>query len=185
MQRVVIIGPSGSGKTTLGRWIEYQFGLPFTDLDDLHWRPGWIEAPLDEFRHDVDRRTRAPRWVVAGNYGKARDLIWTRADTLIWLDLPLVQVLWRSMSRALRDWWTREPICNGNRQTLAGIANGRESLLGYTLHTFAPRRREWPPLLASPAYAHLRQFRLSNPRQVDAWRRNAAAAQAGKTPVDR
>lgn len=185
MQRVVIIGASGSGKTTLGRWIERQIGLPFTDLDDLHWRPGWIEAPLDEFRRAIDERTRASHWVVAGNYAKTRDLVWPRADTLVWLDLPLAQVLWRSTKRALRDWWTRDPICNGNRQTLAGMVNGRESLLGYTLHTFAPRRREWPTLLASDGCRHLRQFRLHDQAQIDAWQRQIKAAQAGNTPVDR
>ncbi len=48
-ERIVIIGPSGSGKTTLGRWLERELGLPFTDLDDLHWQPGWREAPLPAF----------------------------------------------------------------------------------------------------------------------------------------
>jgi adenylate kinase family enzyme len=185
MQRVVVIGPSGSGKTSLGRWLEAEFALPFTDLDDLHWRPGWIEAPLDEFRRDVERCTRAARWVVAGNYAKARDLVWPRADTLLWLDLPLARVLWRSTSRALRQWWTAEPICNGNRQPLLQIVNGRDSLIGYTLHTYRQRRREWPSLLAAAEHRHLRQFRLCNGAEVSAWQRAVRAAQAGNTPVDR
>jgi adenylate kinase family enzyme len=104
VQRLVIIGPSGSGKTTLGRWVEATLGLPFTDLDDVHWRPGWTEAAVDGFRRDVNRLCTAPRWVLAGNCGKARDLIWPRADTLVWLDLPLAYVLWRSTARALRHW---------------------------------------------------------------------------------
>jgi len=185
MQRIAIVGPSGSGKTTLGRWCERELGLPFSDLDDLHWRPGWVEAPLEEFRRDVDACTRAPRWVVVGNYMKASDLVWGRADTLVWLDLGLGRVLWRSAARALRDWRTGDPICNGNRQTLAQIANGPDSLLGYTLRTHARRRREWPALLASDNYRHLRAFRLRSPAQVEAWQRAAAGTQAGKTPVDK
>ena len=189
MQRLVLIGPSGSGKTTLGRWVEATLGLPFTDLDDLHWRPGWIEVPLEHMRRDVDALTQAQRWVLAGNYAEARDLIWPRADTLVWLDLPLAQVLWRSTSRALRHWWTREPICNGNRQTLAQLANGRDSLLGYTVRTFAARRREWPALLVSQEFRHLRWSRLRSDAEVAAWQRavagDQARRQAGNTPVDR
>jgi hypothetical protein len=185
VQRVVVIGPSGSGKTTLGRWLEAEFALPFTDLDDLHWRPGWIEAPLDEFRRDVDRCTRAERWVVAGNYGKARDLVWPRADTLVWLDLPLAPVLWRSTTRALRQWWTAEPICNGNRQGLVQLCNGRDSLIGYTLRTYHARRREWPALLAAAEHTSLRRYRLRSAAEVAGWQRALRAAQSGNTPVDR
>jgi hypothetical protein len=185
VQRIALIGPSGSGKTTLGRWLQTTLGTPFTDLDDLHWRLGWVEAPLDAFRRDVDRLAQTPCWAIAGSYAKARDLIWPRADTLIWLDLPLFQVLWRSTSRAVRQWWTAEPICNGNRQTLAQLVNGRDSLIGYTLLTFPQRRREWPRLLAAPEYRHLSQFRLRSHAEVAAWQRAVAAGQSGKTPVDR
>lgn len=185
MQRLVLIGPSGSGKTTLGRWVEVELGLPFTDLDDLHWRPGWVEASLDDFRRGVDRCSRAPRWVIAGSYTKVRDLVWPRADALVWLDLPLAHVLWRSTARALRQWWTAEPICNGNRQTLAQLAYGRDSLLGYTLRTFAARRREWPALLISEAFRHLRCSRLRSHMEVAARQRSIAGTQTGNTPVDR
>jgi hypothetical protein len=182
MQRVAIIGPSGSGKTTLGRWIESEFGLPFTDLDDLHWRPGWAEAPLDEFRREVDQRTRAPRWVVVGNYGKARDLVWTRADTLLWLDLPLPLVLWRTTRRVFRQARTGEPICNGSHQSRRAPVFGKDPLLWYAIRTVPRRRREWPRILGSPEHAHAAVVRLRSPAQVAAWQRSV---QAGNTPVDR
>jgi adenylate kinase family enzyme len=184
--RIAIIGPSGSGKTTLGRWIEGALGLPFTDLDDLHWRPGWKEAPLAEFRAAVDAATRGPRWVLAGNYAKTRDLVWPRAQAIVWLDLPLATALRRSAARALRQWWTREPICNGNRQTLAHIVIGREALLIYTLRTFHARRRDWPGLLAEQsATSAVGTHQLRSPAEIAAWQRRVLAAQAGNTPVDR
>jgi hypothetical protein len=182
MQRVAVVGPSGGGKTTLGRWIEAEFGLPFTDLDEVFWRPGWHKAPLEEFRADVDRLTRQSRWVLAGNYSSARDLVWPRADTLVWLDLPLPLVLWRTTLRVLRQARSGEPVCNGNRQDLRALVFGTDPLLGYTLRTNPQRRRDWPQLLAAPEHAHVKVVRLNSAAQVARWQRQV---QAGKTPVDR
>jgi len=182
MQRIVVFGASGSGKTTLGRWLSVQFDLPFTDLDDMYWRPGWIESPIAEFRASVADITHGQRWIVAGNYSNVRDLLWPRADTLVWLDLPLMQVLWRTTVRASRQSWTGEAICNGNRQTLAALVRPPNSLLGYTLRTLHARRRELPALLSQPQHAHATVVRLRHTADVAAWQ---TSVQPGKTPVDK
>lgn len=188
--RVVVIGQSGSGKTSLGRWLGHTLDLPFTDLDDVYWRPGWGEASTDEFRADVDRFTRQPRWVVVGNYPKARDLIWPRADTLVWLDLPLLLSLWRTTIRVIRQARSGEPVCNGNRQAIGALVFGIDPLLGYTLRTWHANRRQWPLALREPQHAHLKTFRLRSSRAVTAWRaqvqlRVQPRVQPPKTPVDR
>lgn len=183
MRRVVLIGPGGSGKTTLDRWLERHFELPFTDLDDVFWRPGWQKSAVADFRSDMDRITAQPLWAVAGNHTSARDLLLPRADTVVWLDLPLITVLQRSARRALRQWRTREPICNGNRQTLARIPIGRDALLTYTLRTFHERRRNWPALLAARPHPHIVRLRQQDERSA---RQHASTvSQAGNTPVDR
>jgi len=182
LQRVCIFGASGSGKTTLGRWLGMRLGLPFADLDDLHWRPGWVEAPEEEFRAAVDRVTASPQWVLAGNYTEVRDLIWPRSDTLIWLDLALPLVLWRTTQRVFRQARSGEAICNGNRQRVAALMLGTDPLLGYTLRTYRARRSEWPAALRLPQHAQAKVVRLRTMRDVAAWR---ASIQAGNTPVDR
>jgi adenylate kinase family enzyme len=182
MHRIVVFGASGSGKTSIGRWLGRQLALPFTDLDDVYWRPGWIESPTPEFRAAVDRITSGPQWVLAGNYSKARDLIWPRADTLIWLDLPLLHVLWRTTRRVFRQARTGELICNGNRQAVAALVTGRDSLLGYTLRTYHSNRRTWPQALSLPEHAGAAVVRLRSQNQVAAWQ---ASLQAGNTHVDR
>jgi len=48
MQRINVVGTSGSGKTTVARRAAEALGVPFVELDALHWEPGWQEAP-DEF----------------------------------------------------------------------------------------------------------------------------------------
>lgn len=171
MQRIVVVGASGSGKTTLGRWLSGQLDLPFTDLDDVHWRPGWVESPTAEFRAAVADISRGRCWVTAGNYSEARDLLWPRADTLIWLDLPLAQVLWRTTVRASRQSRNGELICNGNRQTLAALVKPPDSLLGYTLRTFHARRREYSELAGRPEYMHTAFVRLRSASAVTAWQK--------------
>jgi len=176
VRRIVFIGSSGSGKTTLGRWLGAQLALPFTDLDDVFWRPGWQRAAAEEFRRDVDALTGQPRWAVAGNYSAARDLIWPRADTLVWLDLPLPLVLWRTTRRVFRQSMTGESICNGNRQQLKALVFGTDPLLGYTLRTHAHRRREWPMQLLLPEHRHLDRVRLRSAAEVAAWQRRIMLA---------
>lgn len=166
MQRLVLVGASGSGKTTLGRWVARHLGLPFTDLDDVFWRPGWQRAPLDVFRADVDRLTSTSHWVVAGNYSSVQDLVWPRADTLVWLDLPLPLTLWRTTVRVLRQARTAESICNGNRQTVSALVFGKGPLLWYTLKTVPQRCRQWPQVLGATEHAHLPVAQLATPAAV-------------------
>lgn len=173
MQRLVLVGASGSGKTTLGRWVARHLGLPFTDLDDVFWRPGWQRAPLDVFRADVDRLTSTSHWVVAGNYSSVQDLVWPRADTLVWLDLPLPLTLWRTTVRVLRQARTAESICSGKRQTVSALVFGKDPLLWYAPKTVPQRRRRWPQVLGAAELVHLRAARLATPTAVARWQDQA------------
>ena len=40
----------GSGKSTLGDRLEALTGTPHTELDALHWEPGWTPAEPEIFR---------------------------------------------------------------------------------------------------------------------------------------
>lgn len=168
MQRVVVIGTSGSGKTTLARALAERLGCPHIELDALHWGPGWTETPPDVFQAKVSEAVAAERWVLDGNYSKARSVVWARADTVVWLDYALWVPLWRVTWRTLRRGLTREELWNGNREPVLGIFS-RESMVLWVLKTYRRRRREYPALLAQPAYAHLRVIRLRSPRETRRW----------------
>jgi adenylate kinase family enzyme len=119
MQRVVVLGNTGSGKSTFSGALAARLGVPYADADDLFWLPGWVEVDNDEFRRRLDETTRADSWVLAGNYlSRATDITWPRADTIVWLDMPLPLVLYRSVSRTARRAITRQPVCNGNTEKL-------------------------------------------------------------------
>jgi hypothetical protein len=112
------------------------------------------------------------RWVVDGNYGKVRDIVWSRADTIVWLDYTLPVIMRRLVWRTIRRVVTREELWSGNREGVRGALFSRDSILLWALRTFRRRRREYPVLLASPEYAHLAVVRLRSPRAADEWLSN-------------
>ena len=162
-QRIHIIGASGAGKTTLGGTIAGQLGLPFTDLDDLWWSPGWVGAGHEELQGRLAPLAAAPRWVVAGNYFASTErVLWPRLQWLIAIDLPLGlltrRLLWRTVRRGL----TGEPCCNGNREQLHRLWH-REGVLRYTWRHWAARHARFARLADEPALAHVQVTRLSHP----------------------
>lgn len=169
MRRIVVIGTTGSGKSTLAERAAVLLHCPFIELDALFWTAGWQKAPKDEFRQRVAAALAGEQWVVGGNYSVARDLIWSRADTLVWLDYPLPLVLWRLGRRTIRRIVTREPLWGGNVETWRGQFASRDSLFVWAFKTHARRRREMPVLLAQPENTHLKLLHFRKPSAAVAW----------------
>lgn len=118
MNRIVVIGTTGSGKTSLARALASALGVPRAEQDAFFHEPHWTEAPPERFLARVDAFTAQPAWVIDGNYGLVRELIWSRADTLLWLDYPTAIVFRRLLLRTLRRGLTHEVLWNGNRERL-------------------------------------------------------------------
>jgi adenylate kinase family enzyme len=169
MQRIVVVGDSGSGKSTLAQALGQRLGLPHTELDGLYWGPDWAEPDIATFRERVTALITPPRWVMDGNYTRARDLLWGRADTLVWLDYPLGANLWRLLWRTLRRVQRGTPLWNGNRETWRGAFLSRNNLFLHTLRSHHRRRRAYLVALRDPLYAHLQVVRLRSPREAEAW----------------
>ncbi len=91
------------------------------ELDAIFHQPGWTRLPENEFRSRVDVATGPDSWVVDGNYSAVRDVVWTKADTVVWFDLPLFVVLIRTIRRTLRRMVTREELWNGNREPFSNL----------------------------------------------------------------
>lgn len=179
-RRVIVIGSSGSGKSTLGERLAARLGAPFVELDALFWEPGWKMAEDEVFRERVRQATAGESWVLAGNYtNRQLDVSWPRADTIIWLDMPLAVVL----PRVIRRCWQR----HRSQENLWGTENREnfwnhlklwktdESLISYTIKTHRSRRRLFERHTRDPRYAHLTVIRLRSPEEVGQWWRNLKA----------
>ena len=115
-KRIVVVGVTSSGKSTLAEKLSKRFGLSYIELDALNWDPNWQAAPLEVLRARVEKATQAEKWIVAGNYHVVRDLIWPKAEVMIWLDYPLLTALWQLTRRTFRRWWTQELLWGTNRE---------------------------------------------------------------------
>jgi adenylate kinase family enzyme len=116
MQRIIVSGISGAGKSTLARRLSVILGLPYTELDALHHGPGWVKRP--EFEDDVERFSAGPRWVTEDQYQRfLGDLLWERADTLVWLDLAKPVVMYRVVRRTVPRVVLGTRLWNGNRES--------------------------------------------------------------------
>ena len=174
-QRLVAIGTTSSGKSTLAEKLAKRLDMDFIELDALHWEPNWQEAPLEIFRARVEKALRqSERWVVAGNYHVVRDLVWPRAEVVIWLDYSLWRIFRQLTRRTFGRWWSQELLWGTNRENLWMHFKlwSQDSLFHWLFKTYWRRKREYPILLAQPEYRHLNLIRLKNPQETDEWLRN-------------
>jgi hypothetical protein len=168
-RRVLVGGISGAGKTTLARRIATHHDLPFTEVDSLFHGPGWTELPT--FAADVAAVVAEERWVLDSvGYSAVRDLMWSRADTLVWLDLPRWQVMLRVLRRSVWRVLLRTELWNGNREGLgAWKDSGHPVRWAWSQHT--ARRALIGARVVDPAWSHLEVHHLRSARAARRWAR--------------
>ena len=144
--RIHVIGTSGSGKTYLASQISKHTGIPHIELDSYYWGPNWQEPDREEFRIRLKEILETDKWVVDGNYSLIRDLIWQRANTLIWLDYSMPIVLTQLIRRTIKRTITKEILWNDNREHLSAQFFSKDSLILYAIRTHRARKRKYNQL---------------------------------------
>ena len=167
MQRINIVGIGCAGKTTLARAVAARLEVPHVELDELFWGPRW--TPVDEavFRRRVDDALAPEAWVADGGYQVARDIIWGRADTVVWLDFSLSTVIGRWARRTTERVKSGEEFWpgTGNRETVANLF--RSGFVFWILRHYRGKRRRMATRLA--ARPDLAVVHLRTPAEAAAW----------------
>ena len=109
MQRIIILGCSGSGKSTFARALGAALNRPVIHLDNLYWKPGWVETPRPEFAALQEKLVQAETWIIDGNYSATLAIRLERADTLLYFDLPRRVCVWSVLRRVLTYYGRSRP----------------------------------------------------------------------------
>ena len=109
MKRVLIIGCCGAGKSTFARKLAAATGLDVIHLDQAYWQPDWTETPKAEWEAKVTQLVKRDTWIMDGNYASSLPIRIPRADTIFYLDYPMVKCLWRVTKRVAKYHGQRRP----------------------------------------------------------------------------
>ncbi|MBM7584642.1 adenylate kinase family enzyme [Bacillus pakistanensis] len=104
MKKIMVTGASaGAGKSTFAKELGEALNIEVYHLDTLFWKPGWIEATIDEFA-EAQRKIihYNDQWIIEGNYSNTYEIRAEYADTIVYLELPLYLCLYRVLKRWLK-----------------------------------------------------------------------------------
>jgi adenylate kinase family enzyme len=171
MRRICIVGNSGSGKTTLAAELSAALAVPHLELDSVFHQPGWLPLPADEFRAAVSAFAAGEAWIIDGNYSAVRDVAWSRADTVVWLDPPRWRALRQLVWRTLRRIGSGAELWNGNREPWSNLfrLHPDKSVIAWAWTQHRVVRERYLQAQADPANAHLEFFRLRSRDEVAAF----------------
>ena len=145
--------------------------MPHVELDALYFGPDLSTVPLEVLRERTIAAIAGDRWVTDGNKRAVRDLVWPRADTVVWLDYPVAVSLWRLARRARR----RTTVLTEQARTTGSARSSGSQLVSAAkgvltaLWSHRGQRRQYPRMLSEPANRHLAVVRLRSPRATRRW----------------
>ncbi|MEV6769576.1 AAA family ATPase [Nocardia sp. NPDC051030] len=165
MERILVSGISGAGKTTLAVRLAELLRMPRYELDALHHGPGWVKR--DAFEDEVAEFSDGERWVTEDQYKQlVGSVLWSRADTLVWLDLPRSTIMPRVIRRSVARAVSRRELWNGNRESVRNwIEPGHPMRWAWSQH--ANRRLDMEYRI--PQFPHLTVVRLRTAPEVREW----------------
>lgn len=171
-QRICVVGTSGAGKSYVARAIAGRLGLRYIDADSHIWRANWESVPRDEQYIAFDHATTGGGWTFDGNLGPSSEdqLVLSRCDTIVWLDLPRWEVMASITRRTLWRAITRERLWHGNVERWRSVLS-KDSMVMWAWRTYPRQKRRYEALFATPDDGRTR-IRLMSRHSVNRWLRS-------------
>jgi len=171
MQRISIVGSSGSGKTTLARTVAERLDLPHLELDSVYHQADWQPMPDDELRVAVEPLVAQDGWVIDGNYTRTgiQDLIWNRADTIVWLDLGRMTTMRRVTRRSISRSISGVELWNCNKESWTNLfhPDPEINIITWTWTRYAEVKDRYERASIDPRWDAKDWLRLHSQRDID------------------
>lgn len=165
MRKVAVFGNTGGGKSTLARHLAEVTGLPLYPLDTIQYRTGGGKVPHEDYlKAHTDLLNRA-EWIIDG-FGCVASA-WERfsaADTLIYVDLPLITHYRWVTKRLLKALFVNPEGWPDNSPLWSSTINSYR-VVGRCHRHLTPKYRQ----LVTEATSSKRVHHLKSPAQIGAF----------------
>ena len=95
---------------------------------------------------------------------------WPHLETVLWLDLPVPQLVWRVLRRSWRRSRSKELLWGTNTERFwpqLKIWRREESLVWWIVSQQTRKRATLEAAMADPRWSHIRFVRLTSSRQIE------------------
>ncbi|HEY8885917.1 MAG TPA: hypothetical protein VIM31_00225 [Candidatus Microsaccharimonas sp.] len=168
MNRIIVIGSSGAGKTTLAEDLSAKLDIPHFELDGVFHQKKWQPLETNEFKARVDEITKAPQWIICGNYfTKLGGLhFWTKADTVIWCDYSFPIVFSRLLRRTLKRTITKQELWNENHEGFVVNFFSKDSVLLWMMREWDEMKQRYEKIFKENTLKTTKLVRLKNSKET-------------------
>jgi adenylate kinase family enzyme len=100
--RFMVIGNGGGGKSTLSAALAKAHGVPWHEVDQFQFEPGWVRVPESDLRTKLFAIQAEENWLIDG-FGPMDTILqrFDLADKIYFIDHPLWVHYWWAMERQI------------------------------------------------------------------------------------
>lgn len=171
MKKINVIGTTGSGKSTFSKRLADRLGYPCIHMDQLFWKPNWVESSDQEFIPKVESVVSGDYWVLDGNYSRTNNIKWQHADTIIWLDYSYFRTFLQLLKRTIVRVVTKEELWpgTGNKESFRKAFVSKDSIFIWFFRCYKRNKITYAALPGSLECSHIKFIRLQSPKEAEAF----------------